>query len=170
MTHKAGAVTRETSPGRDIGIADIGNGMARMRLMVGRRIIGRMALNRAAPGLELSHLDVIEAVRRIAVQGEVTVGAVAELMHVDPSRSSRLISELVHGGFLVRSVSQADARRAVVELTDKARRYFREAEAIKREFLNSIVADWSDEDVSDFGRLYLRFVDAFENFARAAEG
>ncbi len=92
-----------------------------MRLMIGRRIIGRMAMKRAAPTLELSHLDVIEAVRRISESSEVTVGAVADMMHVDPSRSSRLISELVQGEFLVRSVSQADARRAVVELTDKAR-------------------------------------------------
>lgn len=150
-------------------IRQIGQAMGRMRLMIGRRIIGRVALSRAAPGLDLSHLDVIEAVRRIAAEGEVTIGAVADMMRVDPSRSSRLIAELVQGGFLVRSVSQADARRAVVELTDKARHYFREVEGVKREFIHSIVADWSAEDISNFARLYLQFVDAFEARARASD-
>jgi DNA-binding MarR family transcriptional regulator len=143
-------------------IANISKAMARMRLMIGRRILGRLALSRAAPALDLSHLDVIEAVRRISADGEVTVGAVAEMMRVDPSRSSRLIAELVQGGFLVRSISQADARRAVVELTDKARAYFRVAESLKRDVITSIISDWSAEDVNRFGLLYLRFVEAFE--------
>lgn len=167
MTAKTEKIMSDQHEDRDAGINEIGQAMARMRLMVGRRIIGRMALSRAAPSLELSHLDVIEAVRRISAEGEVTVGAVAEMLRVDPSRSSRLISELVQGGFLIRSVSQADARRAVVQLTDKARTYFREAEAVKRELLNSIVSEWSDEDVRDFGRLYLRFVGEFETMAKS---
>ncbi len=150
-------------------IARISQAMSRMRLMIGRRIIGRMAMKRAAPTLELSHLDVIEAVRRISESSEVTVGAVADMMHVDPSRSSRLISELVQGEFLVRSVSQADARRAVVELTDKARAYFREAQSVKRDLIESIVADWSVEDIAHFGRLYLKFVEEFEQMAKSSE-
>lgn len=153
----------------DADIARISQAMSRMRLMIGRRIIGRMAMKRAAPTLELSHLDVIEAVRRISQTGEVTVGAVADLMHVDPSRSSRLIAELVQGEFLVRSVSQADARRSVVELTDKARAYFREAENVKRSLIESIVSDWSAADIAHFGRLYLKFIDAFEARAKSSD-
>ncbi|HWU60931.1 MAG TPA: MarR family transcriptional regulator [Ensifer sp.] len=157
-----------TKPKTDADITLIAQVMSRMRLMIGRRIIGRMAIKRAAPTLELSHLDVIEAVRRLSEHGEVTVGAVADMMHVDPSRSSRLISELVQGEFLVRCVSQADARRAVVELTDKARAYFREAQSIKRALIESIVADWTPEEIADFGRLYLKFVDEFEARAKAS--
>ncbi|MGO8470001.1 MarR family transcriptional regulator, partial [Rhizobium leguminosarum] len=52
----------------------IGRSMARMRLMPGRRLIGRLALQSAAPGLELSHLDVLDAMRRAQPAGEVTVG------------------------------------------------------------------------------------------------
>lgn len=150
-------------------IALIGQALGRMRLMTGRRIIGRIILSHAAPGLELSHLDVIESVRRISAEGEVTVGAVAEMMRVDPSRSSRLVAELVQGGFLVRSVSQSDARRAVVELTDKARAYFRAAENIKREFIKSIVSDWSDDDIAQFARLYMKFVSDYEERAKPTE-
>ena len=38
-------------------IKRIGNTMTRMRIMIGRRIIGRMALAKLAPGLELSRIS-----------------------------------------------------------------------------------------------------------------
>lgn len=57
-------------------IKRIGNTMTRMRIMIGRRIIGRMALAKVAPGLELSHIDVLDILRR--ADGDVTVGAIAE--------------------------------------------------------------------------------------------
>lgn len=169
MSANPESMCHSARPESDADIARISQAMSRMRLMIGRRIIGRMAMKRAAPTLELSHLDVIEAVRRISQTGEVTVGAVADLMHVDPSRSSRLIAELVQGEFLVRSVSQADARRSVVELTDKARAYFREAENVKRSLIESIVSDWSAADIAHFGRLYLKFIDAFEARAKSSD-
>ncbi|WP_204271851.1 hypothetical protein, partial [Escherichia coli] len=39
----------------------IGRVMTRMRLMTGRRVIGRLAIQKLAPGLELTHLDVLDA-------------------------------------------------------------------------------------------------------------
>ncbi|SOC85050.1 DNA-binding transcriptional regulator, MarR family [Ensifer adhaerens] len=169
MKARSERLTAGDTPGTEADISLISQAMSRMRLMIGRRIIGRLAMKRASLTLELSHLDVIEAVRRISEGGEVTVGAVADMMRVDPSRSSRLIAELVQGGFLVRSVSQADARRAVVEVTDKARAYFREAQGVKRDLIESIVADWSPEDIAHFGRLYLKFVEEFEQRAKASD-
>ena len=143
--------------------------MSRMRLMIGRRIVGRMALTKASVELELSHLDVIEAVKSIGKQGEVTVGAVAEKMRIDPSRGSRLVSELVQRGMLRRGVSQEDARRTVGEPTEKAKAYFKEIENVKRGLVETIVADWSTEDVERFGELYMRFVTGFEDIARTRE-
>lgn len=148
------------------GLEDIEQAMSRLRLMIGRRIIGRMALRDVAPDLEISHLDVIEAVNRIGCKGEATVGAIAEMMRIDPSRGSRLVSELVQRGFLRRSVSQEDARRTIVELTDLAREHFRKAAKVKRAVIRNIVADWSPEDIERFGVLYSRFVERFENILR----
>ena len=144
----------------------ISSSLGRMRMMIGRRIIGRIALQQTEPGLELTHLDVIDAVRRRAPEGEVTVGAIAEFIRVDPSRSSRLVADLVQRGLLRRTVSQEDARRSVVELTERAHEYFRVADRVKQGFIRDITADWSAEDLDRFAVLLERFVTGFEDRAR----
>ncbi|MGO7302031.1 MarR family transcriptional regulator, partial [Rhizobium ruizarguesonis] len=81
-------------PDRD-NVPRIGRIMARMRLLPGRRLIGRLAIQSAAPGLELSHLDVLDAGRRAQPAGEVTVGMIAERLRIDPSRASRVVADMV---------------------------------------------------------------------------
>ncbi|MGV8936143.1 MAG: MarR family winged helix-turn-helix transcriptional regulator [Allorhizobium sp.] len=151
------------------GIARIGGAMTRMRLLMGRRVIGRLALSNVAPDLELSHLDVLEVVRRIGQTGEATVGAIAETMRVDPSRGSRMVAELVQRGVLRRDVSQADGRRAVVELTARGRSLFEEIHAVKTGIIAKITADWEPDDVTRFGRLFETFITAFEQASRLPE-
>src|SRR6218665_2561537 len=101
-------------------IAFISDTMARMRMMIGRRMISRLALANVTPGLELSHVDVLDAIRRI--EGEATVGLIAEHMRIDPSRGSRLVAEMVASGVLRRLASQEDGRRSVIELTELGQR------------------------------------------------
>ncbi len=74
MTAASKTRESETPEGGDENIRRIGQVMTRMRLMTGRRVIGRLAIQNVAPGMELSHLDVLEAVRRAEEFGEVTVG------------------------------------------------------------------------------------------------
>ncbi len=148
-------------------IAAISETMVRMRMLTGRRIITRLALDQLGIDLELTHADVIKTVKWIAKDGEVTVGAIAETMRIDPSRSSRLVSELVEQGMLRRAVSQADARRSVVELTEKAGDYFRAAERAKYDVIRTITSGWSKEDVALFARLFERFITEFEKVTRA---
>jgi DNA-binding MarR family transcriptional regulator len=146
-------------------IALISEAMGRMRVMVGRRIIGRLAIDKIAPELELSHLDVLDAVFRC--KGEATVGTIAEIMRIDPSRGSRLVSELVERGMLCRVASQADARRTVVELTEAARRFQKEKLAFKLALIDNFVSDWPKADIAQFAALFSRFVGGFENHARS---
>lgn len=155
--------------GDDEHIRRIGQVMTRMRLMTGRRVIGRLAIQNVAPGLELSHLDVLEAVRRAEEEGEVTVGAVAERLRIDPSRASRIVAEMVTRGVLRRKASQADARRIVVVMTALGQRLISEIHAQKLSVVQSITADWSPEDVETFARLFDRFVGSFEDAFKARE-
>ncbi|SON57486.1 homoprotocatechuate degradation operon regulator, HpaR [Hartmannibacter diazotrophicus] len=148
-------------------IATISESMVRMRMLTGRRIITRLAMDQLGIPLELTHADVIKTVKWIAKDGEVTVGAIAEMMRIDPSRSSRLVSELVERGMLRRAASQSDARRTVVELTEKAGDYFEAAERAKYDVIRAITADWSPEDIALFARLFERFITEYENVARA---
>ena len=140
----------------------IGLAMSRMRLMIGRRIIGRLAIENVAPDLDLSHIDVLDAVRRIGPVQEVTVGAIAEIMRIDPSRASRIVADMVGRGVLKRAASQADARRIVVVLTPRGQNLLTEIRRVKNKVMDDIVADWPEEDVTQFARLFETFVDRFE--------
>ncbi|MGV1766824.1 MarR family winged helix-turn-helix transcriptional regulator [Rhizobium rhizogenes] len=147
----------------DENLLRIGQVMTRMRLMTGRRMIGRLAIQNVAPGLELSHLDVIDAVRRAEGSGEVTVGTIAEILRIDPSRASRIVAEMVTRGVLRRKASQADARRIVVVLTTLGQRLLAEIQAQKFALIESILADWSAEDIAVFSRLFDRFIGGYEH-------
>ena len=154
----------EASPlPEDENLLRIGQVMTRMRLMTGRRMIGRLAIQNVAPGLELSHLDVLDAVRRAEGSGEVTVGTIADILRIDPSRASRIVAEMVSRGVLRRKASQADARRIVVVLTALGQRLLAEIQAQKFAVIESIVADWPAEDIEAFSRLFDRFIGGYED-------
>ncbi|MDV4156383.1 MarR family winged helix-turn-helix transcriptional regulator [Rhizobium brockwellii] len=148
-------------PDREI-VPRIGRSMARMRLMTGRRLIGRLAIQSAAPGLELSHLDVLDAVRRAQPAGEVTVGMIAEMLRIDPSRASRVVADMVGRNVLRREASQADARRIVVVMTEVGQDLLAEIVAQKLAIISGIVSDWPQEDVERFAALFERFIGGYE--------
>lgn len=163
---KPTAEGRETEPSAPQAsrtpLAAIGLAMTRMRLLIGRRFIGRMALKRMETGLELSDIDAIGVIKRIGSQQEVTVGTIAEQLRIDPSRGSRIVADLVKQGLLERAASQEDGRRSLVKVTEAGRRVLDNIEAIKRETIAEATAGWSDEDVETFGRLYMRFTEGLE--------
>lgn len=142
-------------------IVHISEVMGRMRLMIGRRVISRTVIDDVAPSLEISHLDVLDAMRRI--DGEVTVGAIAEAMRLDPSRGSRLVAELVAQGILKRDVSQIDGRRSIVVKTEMGDRLLKEIHATKRRLLASMLDGWTEEELSVFSVLFDKFVSRFES-------
>lgn len=152
---------------RENDIARISAVMGRMRLLIGRRYIGRLAISRAGAGLELSHLDLLSLVRRLSRRQEVTVGALAEQMRLDHSRVSRVVADLVKRGVLRREASQEDARRTLVALTDEGVAWLDRMNEVKHELIGQILADWSHEDLELFGSLYDRFVEGFEQYALA---
>jgi DNA-binding MarR family transcriptional regulator len=144
------------------GVTYLGQSMTRMRLMTGRRLIGRLAIQSIAPGLELSHLDVLDAVRRAQDAGEVTIGTIAEMMRIDPSRASRVVADMVSRNVLRRKASQADARRIVVVMTPLGQRLLSELKAQKLAIVSEIVEDWPKEDIDTFAKLFDRYISGFE--------
>lgn len=146
-------------------IVRIAGVMGRMRLLIGRRYIGRLAISRAGAGLELSHLDLLSLVRRLSRRQEVTVGLLAENMRLDHSRVSRVVADLVTRGVLRRDASQQDARRTLVALTEEGLAWLDRMNDVKHEVIGQILADWSQDDLRQFGVLYDRFVEGFERHA-----
>ncbi|OHV76013.1 MarR family winged helix-turn-helix transcriptional regulator [Rhizobium sp. LCM 4573] len=159
------SVTRreKTATGKGEEIARIGDTLTRMRLLIRRRIIGRMAIANVVPGLDVSHLDVLDVMKRIdKAGGEATVGAIAEAMRIDPSRGSRMVAELVTRGVVRRTASQADGRRSLIERTELGERLISEVRAVKQSLLMDVLEDWPAEDVAAFSVLFEKFVTRFE--------
>ncbi|MGH6860340.1 MAG: MarR family winged helix-turn-helix transcriptional regulator [Phyllobacterium sp.] len=146
----------------DEDILHIGQVMTRWRLLVGRRLIGRLAIGNVAPDLELSHLDVLDAIRRLQASEEVTVGSVAEILRIHPSRASRIIAEMVAKGVLRRKASQQDARRIIVVITALGQRLIAEIQTQKLSVVKDIVVDWPATDVRRFATLFDRFASGYE--------
>lgn len=171
--------TGSQEPAIDETITHIGRSMGRMRLMIGRRFIGKLAISRVGASMELSHLDVIAMVRRLENGQEATIGAIADQLRVDPSRSSRIVADLVRQGLLRREASQEDARRTIVVITPLGQDLLERLDEVKRETIREIVSGWPKEDIERFAELYDRFLNGFdrrlqqfeaENADQAADG
>lgn len=138
-------------------VARIGAAMVQMRLMIGRRYIGRLAIARVGAGMELSDLDVLGLVNRLGRSQEITVGTIADGMRIDHSRASRIVADLVKRGWLRRDVSQEDARRTLVLLSEEGAKVISRVEEVKHEVLSTVLSDWTAEDIEAFATLYMRF-------------
>jgi DNA-binding MarR family transcriptional regulator len=91
---------------------------------------------------------------------DVTVGAVAERLGIDPSTASRLVGHAIDAGFIARRPSPRDARRANLQLTDAGRRLKAVADQFRRAYLAEVLAGWTDAERAEFARLLTRFTDA----------
>ncbi|MFG6081848.1 MarR family winged helix-turn-helix transcriptional regulator [Paracoccus litorisediminis] len=147
---------------RQAGIDRISSAMGRFRVLIGRRVISRMALSNVAPALDLSDLDVLVLVPAAEAGEGVSVGDIARQLRIDPSRASRLVAGLVEQGFLIRAVAQSDARRAVLLRSATGDRIFAEIRRVKNELIREIVGDWPEDKLSAFAESFDSFTTALD--------
>ncbi|MFI0481679.1 MarR family winged helix-turn-helix transcriptional regulator [Actinomadura sp. 9N215] len=101
---------------------------------------------------------------------EVTVGAVAERLEIDPSTASRLVGHAIDAGLLSRRPSPVDARRANLGLTEAGRRVKQVADRFRRAYLDELMTGWSADERAEFARLLTRFADAAVRAPRYSDG
>lgn len=132
------------------------------RRKVVKRELGHRALTDLSLPIDLAQLDALMAVAAPANefgadQCETMVSTVATRLNIDPSRASRITSDLIRKGFLRRAVSQQDARRTVLELTQDGTRIVEAVRAYKFLVLGSYLRDWSLDEINTFLPLLERF-------------
>lgn len=111
--------------------------------------------------IQMSTVMVIGAVHRLAMEcPEVTVGAVAEYMDVDPSTASRLVNDAIAAGFVGRETSRVDARRVRLVLTERGRRVRDAVARHRRARIDRLISDWDPAERETFARLLTRFAEA----------
>ncbi|MFD7257247.1 MarR family winged helix-turn-helix transcriptional regulator [Streptomyces sp. NPDC059874] len=97
---------------------------------------------------------------------EVTVGAVAEHLGTDPSVASRMVSDCISAGYLIRAASQQDGRRTVLHLSPEGKELMARFRRHQRAAYDYITADWSERDRLDLARLMLKYVASQEALRR----
>jgi DNA-binding MarR family transcriptional regulator len=116
--------------------------------------------------LQMSNLMVVHAVAGLETpaaelnRDEVTIGAVADRLAIDPSTASRLVGHAIDAGLISRRPSPVDARRANLQLTDAGLRVRQVAHRFRMAYLAELMANWKEEERTQFALLLKRFTDA----------
>lgn len=151
------------SPEASAAIVQIDATMQRIRRAIAKREFVVEILKKMDGGIDLPLLDALGAISHwLPYKGEdgrreVTVGTVAERLGIDPSRASRLVSELVDKGYVRRVASQKDSRRIVLEATEKGWAFGEEFRRRKSETLVRALRSWSEDELVTFSRLLERY-------------
>ncbi|MFJ9785881.1 MarR family winged helix-turn-helix transcriptional regulator [Amycolatopsis sp. NPDC101161] len=120
-------------------------------------VVERFAAD-APPAWTVPNLFVIQAVDGTSGD-EVTVADVARQLGIDRSVASRMVAEAVRDGFVVRSTSSRDARRAVLTLTEAAKEFLAASQAHQRQAFEALVGHWDAADRDRFAGYLTRLAD-----------
>ncbi|MEM5476823.1 MarR family winged helix-turn-helix transcriptional regulator [Pacificibacter sp. AS14] len=91
-----------------------------------------------------------------------TVGLVAEMMQVDPSRASRIVADIVSRGYVERGVAQDDARKSVLIVTPKGYGFLGEFMRSKWTLMMQAFEGWTEDEIETFSTLFQRYVRSIE--------
>ncbi|WP_405358933.1 MarR family transcriptional regulator [Kitasatospora sp. NBC_00085] len=101
---------------------------------------------------------------------EVTVGGVAEYLGVDPSVASRMVTDSITAGYLIRAASQQDGRRTVLHLSPAGRELMARFRRHQRAAFEQVTDGWTERERLEFARLMLKYVAAQEGLRHRAPG
>ncbi|WP_432255843.1 MarR family winged helix-turn-helix transcriptional regulator [Limimaricola sp. AA108-03] len=149
--------------------------LQRWRRRVRTRELGHRALSELGLPLDLAQLDVMIAIHAPVNEfgddpaEETMVSTVAQRLNIDPSRASRIVSDLIARGFAERAASQADARRTIVALTPSGQAIVEAVRRYKFLLLGGFLSDWTVEERETLLPLLERFSHWSETGATADE-
>ncbi|WP_338723213.1 MarR family transcriptional regulator [Devosia sp. XK-2] len=154
-------------------VLDIDGVMQKWRRRAMKRELGHRALLDLGIALELPQYDVLAVIEGpgpdSAESHEVMVSTVAERLNIDPSRASRLVSELVEKGYAHRAVSQADARRTIIELTVLGQSVVEAVRAYKFMIMGEFLSEWNAAELAAFVPMLKRFGNWMDGIGPATE-
>lgn len=98
-------------------------------------------------------LDAVDAAARST--SDVSVADVAHQLGIDRSGASRFVADVVEHGYLHRSPSTADARRAVLTVTEAGQDLLTGSHAWQEDIYAQLISGWDHADAIRFAG-YLR--------------
>jgi DNA-binding MarR family transcriptional regulator len=91
--------------------------------------------------------------------GPLRQGALAELVHADPSTVSRHVAALVDQGLVRRVADEADGRASRLVVTDEGHAALETLRNEREAHLERVTADWDLADLATFTSLFGRLLD-----------
>jgi DNA-binding MarR family transcriptional regulator len=95
--------------------------------------------------------------------GPVRQGALAELVHADPSTVSRHVTTLVERGLVQRVADETDGRASRLVITDAGHTALHELCSERERRIDQATSAWDDADLATFARLLGRLLDDLES-------
>jgi DNA-binding MarR family transcriptional regulator len=91
--------------------------------------------------------------------GPLRQGALADLVHADPSTVSRHVATLVDAGLVRRVPDEHDGRASRLVVTEGGHAALNSLRAEREAVLAQVTADWDDAELATLTDLFGRFVD-----------
>ena len=114
----------------------------------------------ATEGRDRAALVLLFPIHRL---GPVRQGALADLMHADPSTVSRHVTALVERGLVRRVADESDGRASRLVITDAGHTALQDLCAEREARLGQVTSAWDPADLATFARLFSRLIDDLEN-------
>ena len=145
------AVPGPATPGDDrlADLRTLGEQLPRFMRLVHALKAGQSAESRAA-------LFLLFPLERL---GPLRQGALAELVHADPSTVSRHVAALIEQGLVHRVADETDGRASRLVVTDAGRAALGRLRAEREAHLARVTADWPAADLTALTHLLGRFLD-----------
>ena len=93
--------------------------------------------------------------------GPLRQGALAEMIHADPSTVSRHVAALVERGLVRRVADEFDGRASRLVVTDAGHAALETLRGERESHLERVTSGWSDADLTTFTTLFGRLLDDF---------
>jgi DNA-binding MarR family transcriptional regulator len=91
--------------------------------------------------------------------GPLRQGALADLVHADPSTVSRHVATLIEHGLVQRVADETDGRASRLVVTDAGHAALEQLRSEREAHLARVTADWSAADLAAFTGLFGRLLD-----------
>ncbi|SOD94413.1 MarR family winged helix-turn-helix transcriptional regulator [Blastococcus haudaquaticus] len=95
----------------------------------------------------------------LARLGPLRQGALAELVHADPSTVSRHVAALVEQGLVHRVADESDGRASRLHVTDAGHAALETLRRERESHLDQVTAAWDDADLAALTTLFGRLLD-----------
>ena len=140
--------------------ADGGPALFRLVRFWSRRWISRTSEELTGQPRHVHHILVVEAVQATDDDaGGATIGAVAHQLGLDHSGASRIVRDAAAAGYLTRTGSRRDRRRAELRLTDDGRQLLAGSREWQRHAFDEITDGWTESDRRQFAAYLQRLAD-----------